>query len=131
MTDREKREEAGERAMFAKFKKGADGRTYYSFTPSSLQFWGGLTLTLMAILGGMWKTAGVFLRPEVKIWVAEDFAPQIREHANFATRNELEALSYTVRAEKSQGEKKAEELRQQLLYMQNRIDAIADRVGAK
>lgn len=131
MTDKEARERSGERAMFAKYKHGETGRIYYSFTPSSVQFWGGLLLTLLAILGGMWKTAGVFLRPEVKIWVAEDFAPVIREHSTFATKSELEALSYTMRVEKSDGEGKDEALRQELIYMRGRIDAIADRVGAK
>lgn len=117
--------------MFARFKHGNDGRTYYSFTPSSLQFWGALVLTLLAILGGLWKTAGVFLRPEVKLWVQEDFRPAIEEHATFATKGELSALSYTMRAERMEGDRKAETLRQELIYMRSRIDAIADRVGAK
>lgn len=131
MTDREERKLGGERAMFARFKHGNDGRTYYSFTPSSLQFWGALLLTLLALLGGLWKTAGVFLRPEVKRWVAEDFAPAIAQHATFATKDELDTLTYSIRAEQIEADRKADAVRQELLYMRSRIDAIADRVGAK
>lgn len=131
MTDREKRDLNGARAMFARFKHGDTGRTYYSFTPSSVQLWLGLILTLLALLAGMWKTAGVFLRPEVKLWVQEDFGPQMREHATFATKDELESLSYSVRAEAIEADRKAEAVRQELIYMRGRIDAIADRVGAK
>lgn len=117
--------------MFAKTKADGDGRTYYSFTPSAAQFWGGLILTLVSLLGGMWKTAGMFLRPEVKAWVQEDFAPAIAEHATFATKTELSSLAYTVRQERSGTERKAEEMRQELIYVRSRVDAIADRVGAK
>lgn len=138
MTDREKRERNGERALFAKYKRGegdTQGRTYYSFTPSAVQFWGTLLLTLASILsaslGGAKVAAKLFLRPEIKAWVTEDFGPIIAEHSTFAKRSELEALSYAMRAQKAETDKSADKLAAEIAYMRQRIDAIADRVGAR
>lgn len=131
MTDKEARERSGERAMFAKYKHGETGRVYYSFTPSALQFWLTLLLTLGTFFSGMRYVVFLDLRPTVKAWMTEDFKTTIDEHATFAKKSDLENFVRSVDIDRDSQMRRTEEMRSELSYLRARIDAIADKVGAR
>lgn len=117
------------RATFSRCTEG--DKTYYSFTPSALQFWLILAITLATFLGGIRYVLFLDLRPTVKQWTTEDFHGTIAEHETFAKKSELTNLIRAIDIDRDAQEQRTIEWRAELTYLRTRVDAIADKVGAR
>lgn len=119
----------GKREAFSRYREG--DKVYYSFTPSVVQFWLTFIITLSTFLLGMRYIVFLDLRPTVKGWIAEDFHEAIAEHETFAKKTELSNLMSYIDIDRDAQMQRAAELREELTYLRSRVDAIADKVGAK
>lgn len=117
------------RATFSRYTEG--DKTYYSFTPSAVQFWLTLCITLGTFLLGMRYIVFLDLRPTVKNWVAEDFHDTITEHETFAKKSEVINLIRAIDIDRDAQAQRTIEWRAELTYLRARVDAIADKVGAR
>lgn len=114
------------------FSKGTvRGRTHYRFEPSALMFWLSLFAAMGGFFTGMRYIVFLDLRPTVRQWMIEDFASELNDHKNFATKTDLANIARSVDIRNDEFQRMTMEMRAELIYLRSRVDSIADKVGAK
>lgn len=128
MTERQKREQSGERAMFSMHRGDSTGRLYFSFTPTLFQMVTAFVVMLGSLFGAArWYEENILYHRLMERGRGEMNAIS----ATHATKSEVAVLQLKLEEiQRNNGEREQRYLTE-LAYLRMRIDQIADRMGVK